>query len=254
MLLDTSMGGARPKAVVEHAQDLWLAKFTCEDDRWNYPRVEHGLLKLAAACSLTVADSKMTTVGGRDVLLVRRFDRDRTKNGFRRHRLVSALTLLQIDEGPGARAGWSYILLADEIRRLSAQPEADLRELFARMCFNAAVSNLDDHPRNHAVIAKQRDWRLSPAYDLTPAPLIAKDRRDLAMTCGKFGRYANRENLLSDHGRFLLSRTEAAALLDSIVETVRSQWRPEMRRAGVSEEDCEAIAGAFLYDGFFYKI
>jgi len=254
MLLGTSMGGARPKAVIEHAQDLWLAKFTCEDDRWNYPRVEHGLLKLAAACSLTVADSKMTTVGGRDVLLVRRFDRDRTENGFRRHRLVSALTLLQIDEGPGARAGWSYILLADEIRRLSAQPAADLRELFARMCFNAAVSNLDDHPRNHAVIAKQRDWRLSPAYDLTPAPLIAKDRRDLAMTCGKFGRYANRENLLSDHGRFLLSRTEAAALLDSIVETVRSQWRPEMRRAGVSEEDCEAIAGAFLYDGFFYKI
>ena len=253
MRLGTSMGGARLKTVVEHAQDLWLAKFTRQDDRWNFPRVEHGLLKLAAACSLTVADSKITTVGGRDVLLVRRFDRDRTESGFRRHRLVSALTLLQIDEGPGARAGWSYILLADEVRRLSAQPATDLRELFARMCFNAAVSNLDDHPRNHAIIAKQRDWRLSPAYDLTPAPLIAKDRRDLAMTCGKFGRYANRENLLSEHGRFLLSETEAATLLDGIVETVGSQWRFEMRRAGVSEADCETIAGTFLYDGFFYQ-
>ncbi|MEJ2169280.1 MAG: type II toxin-antitoxin system HipA family toxin, partial [Desulfobacterales bacterium] len=242
MLLETSMGGARPKAVVEHAQDLWLAKFTRQDDRWNYPRVEHGLLKLAAACGLTVADSKITTVGGRNVLLVRRFDRDRTESGYRRHRLVSALTLLQIDEGPGARAGWSYILLADEIRRVSAQPAGDLRELFARMCFNAAVSNLDDHPRNHAVIAKQRDWLLSPAYDLTPAPVIAKDRRDLAMTCGKFGRYANRENLLSEHGRFLLSKDEAVTLLDSIVETVRSQWRPVMQRAGVNETDCEAIA------------
>lgn len=251
MLLGTSMGGARPKAVVEHDQDLWLAKFTRQDDRWNHPRVEHGLLTLAAACGLTVADSIITTMGGRDVLLVRRFDRDRTEGGYRRHRLVSALTLLQIDEAPATRIDWSYILLADEIRRVSAEPAADLRELFARMCFNAAVSNLDDHPRNHAIMAKERDWRLSPAYDLTPAPVISKDRRDLAMACGKFGRYANRKNLLSEHARFLLAKDEAAALLKNIVETVRSQWWPEMRRAGVSEADCETIADAFLYDGFF---
>ena len=253
MLLGTSMGGARPKAVVEHDQDLWLAKFTRQDDRWNHPRVEHGLLKLAEACNLTVADSKITAVGGRNVLLVRRFDRDRTESGYRRHRMVSALTLLQIDDSPTARTAWSYIMLADEIRRASAEPAADLRELFERMCFNAAVSNLDDHPRNHALFAKERDWRLSPAYDLTPEPVVAVDRRDLAMTCGKFGRFANRENLLSEHGRFLLSKTEAADLLDGIVETVRSQWRPALRRAGVSETDCEAIARAFLYGGFFYQ-
>jgi serine/threonine-protein kinase HipA len=251
LLPGTSMGGARPKAVVEHEQDLWLAKFTRQDDRWNHPRVEHGLLKLAKACNLTVADSKITDVAGRDVLLVRRFDRDITENGYRRHRMVSALTLLQIDDSPTARAGWSYILLADEIRRVSSDPAADLRELFKRMCFNAGVSNLDDHPRNHALLAKKRDWRLSPAYDLTPAPVIAVDRRDLAMTCGQFGRYASRKNLLSEHGRFLLSKTEAETLLDGIVAKVRSQWRPTMRRAGVNEVDCEAIAGAFLYDGFF---
>jgi serine/threonine-protein kinase HipA len=253
LLPGTSMGGARPKAVVEHEKDLWLAKFSRQDDRWNHPRVEHGLLKLAEACNLTVADSKITVIAGRDVLLVRRFDRDWTEIGYQRHRMVSALTLLQIDDSPTARTAWSYILLADEIRRVSAEPAADLRELFARMCFNAAVSNLDDHPRNHAVFAKEKDWRLSPAYDLTPAPVIAVDRRDLAMTCGKFGRYANRENLLSEHGRVLLSKTEAANLLDGIVETVHSQWRPAMRRAGVSETDCEAIAGAFLYGGFFHE-
>lgn len=253
LLPGTSMGGARPKAVVEHEHNLWLAKFTRQDDRWNQPRVEHGLLKLAQACNLTVADSKVTNVAGRDVLLVRRFDRDPTTSGYRRHRMVSALTLLQIDDSPMARTDWSYILLADEIRRVSAAPEADLRELFGRMCFNAAVSNLDDHPRNHAVLAKEQDWRLSPAFDLTPAPVISIDRRDLAMTCGQFGRYANRENLLSMHGRFLLSHTEAAALLDRTVETIRSQWHPTMRQTGVSEADCEAVAGAFLYAGFFYK-
>jgi serine/threonine-protein kinase HipA len=211
------------------------------------------LLKLAESCKLIVAESKVADVAGKDVLLVRRFDRESAKSGYRRHRMASALTLLQIDDSPTARAGWSYILLADEIRRVSAEPESDLRELFARMCFNAAVSNLDDHPRNHALLAKKRDWRLSPAYDLTPAPVIAVDRRDLAMTCGKFDRYANRKNLLSEHGRFLLSKEEAAALLDDIVETVRQQWQPTMRRAGVSERDCDAIAGAFLYDGFFYE-
>lgn len=253
LLPGTSMGGARPKAVVEHKHDLWLAKFTRQDDRWNHPCVEHGLLKLAEACNLTVAESKITAVAGRDALLVRRFDRDPALSGYRRHRMVSALTLLKIDDSPMARTDWSYILLADEIRRVSAEPAADLLELFGRMCFNAAVSNLDDHPRNHAVLAKERGWRLSPAYDLTPSPVIAMDRRDLAMTCGQFGRYANRENLLSTHGRFLLSKTEAAALLDRIVETVRSQWRPTMRQAGVSEADCETIAGAFLYDGFFYE-
>jgi serine/threonine-protein kinase HipA len=253
LLPGTSMGGARPKAVVEHEQDLWLTKFTREDDRWNHPRVEHGLLKLAESCNLTVADSKIADVAGRDVLLVRRFDRELTESGYRRYRMVSALTLLQIDDSPTARTGWSYILLADEIRRASAEPSSDLRELFGRMCFNAAVSNLDDHPRNHALFAKKRDWRMSPAYDLTPSPVIGIDRRDLAMTCGKFGRHANRQNLLSEHGRFLLSKEEAEALLDGIVETVRLQWQPTMRRAGVCEVDCEKIAGAFLYDGFFYE-
>ncbi|MBC8434508.1 MAG: type II toxin-antitoxin system HipA family toxin [Desulfobacterales bacterium] len=253
MLVGTSMGGARPKAVVEHGQGLWIAKFTRHDDRWNHPRVEHGLLKLAKTCDLTVAQSDITTVGGREVLLVRRFDRDRVEEGYRRHRMVSALTMLQSYDSPTARRDWSYILFADEIRRVSAEPKADLRELFGRMCFNATVSNLDDHPRNHALLAKGRDWRLSPAYDLTPTPMIALERRDLAMVCGNAGRYANRKNLMSQHGRFLLSEKEATVILDNIVETVRNAWRPTMRRAGVSGADCEAIASAFLYDGFFYE-
>jgi serine/threonine-protein kinase HipA len=118
---------------------------------------------------LNVADSKITTVAGKDVLLVRRFDRDTADNGYRRHRMVSALTLLRSDDDPSSKENWSYLLLADEIRRTSASPKADLRELFARMCFNAIVSNLDDHPRNHAILAKDKDWHLSPAYDLTPS-------------------------------------------------------------------------------------
>jgi serine/threonine-protein kinase HipA len=167
--------------------------------------------------------------------------------------MVSALTLLRAGDSPGERQNWSYLMLADELRRVSADPESDLRELFARICFNAAISNLDDHPRNHAVIAKERVWRLSPAYDLSPTPVIAKDRRDLAMICGLYGRYANQANLLSEHGRFLLTSEEAQALFMQIIATIKQDWHSALRRAGVSETDCEAIRSAFVYDGLFYE-
>jgi serine/threonine-protein kinase HipA len=251
----TSMGGARPKTVVQDNNDLWIAKFGTQNDRWNYPRVEHGMLNLARLCGLDIADSRVVTVGGRDVLLVRRFDRDgSTKTGYRRHRMVSALTLLQTSDDASDHAHWSYLLLADELRRVSASPEADLRELYARICFNAVVSNIDDHPRNHAVLAKDKNWRLSPGFDLTPTPSVAEDRRDLAMICGNSGRYANKANITSSHGRFLLGEEEAIAIFDGIAETVRSQWHTEMRRAGVSDRDCEVINRAFLYDGLFYEL
>ena len=120
------------------------------------------------------------------------------------------------------------------------------------MCFNAAISNLDDHPRNHAVLAKGETWRVAPAYDLTPTVVISREHRDLAMDCGAAGRFANKANLMSGHGRFLLSKEDATHILDSLIETIRSEWRPTMLRAGVSAQDCERIASAFLYDGLFY--
>jgi serine/threonine-protein kinase HipA len=253
LLEGTSMGGARPKAVVQSGDALWLAKFGRQDDRWNHPRVEHALLVLARECGLNVADSRIETIGGRDVLLARRFDREWSSEGYYRHRMVSALTLLQSEDSQAARGRWSYLLLADEVRRASARPEDDLQELFARMCFNAAISNLDDHPRNHAMLAKDKTWRLSPAYDLTPMPVVALDRRDLAMQCGPAGRVANKSNLLGAAGRFLLDREDANAIFMRITDTVRA-WYATLRRTGVSQQDCEAIRSAFVYEGLFYEM
>lgn len=262
----TSLGGARPKAMVRDADGLWIAKFARPDDRWNVPRAEHGMLALARICGIAAADGRIATVGGRDVLLVRRFDRDWAarldharpsegvpatveEGGFRRARVVSALTVLRADDSVTERRRWSYLLFADELRRIVGDPRADLRELFARLCFNAAISNLDDHPRNHAIVAKQRVWRLSPAYDLTPSPALSAERRDLAMACGHQGRLASRENLLSACGRFLLREVEAAAIFDRVVATVKSAWRSTLRRGGVSEADCDLLASAFVYPG-----
>ena len=256
LLLGTSMGGARPKVVVEDsgpeggAPALWLAKFNRVDDRFNHARVEHAMLRLAAECGVNAAESRVVQVGDRDVLLVRRFDRAYTEAGYRRARMLSALTLLRAGDTHQDRDRWSYVLLVEELRRLSSDPRGDAHELFRRMLFNALISNTDDHPRNHAVIATDSAFRLAPAYDLTPFTPVSVERRDLAMSVGDAGRYAHAANLLTQCARFLLPREEARSLIDSMEAQVKARWYPVARAAGVSESDCERIASAFAYPGF----
>ena len=250
LLVGTSMGGARPKAVVEDDQGLWIAKFNRLDDRWNCARIEHAMLALARTCSVTTVESKVVSIGARDVLLVKRFDRERTQAGYRRARMVSALTLLRTDDSPQLRENWSYVLLAEELRRVSAEPKKDATELFRRMGFSALVSNTDDHPRNHAIIAKGQDWKLSPAYDLVPMQQVSLEHRDLAMICGDQGRVANATNLVSQAARFLLSNDEAKSIVEAMKERVKGTWYEVARSVGVSERDCERISDAFAYPGF----
>ena len=246
----TSLGGARPKNVVETDDGLWVAKFPAREDRWNNARVEASMLALARECNIHSCDYRVVGIGEDDVLLVRRFDRVKIEGGYLRYRFVSGLTVLDAGETIGDRSRWSYLLLADELRRRSHRSAEDLRELFARMSFNALISNTDDHPRNHGLVAPGRDFELARAYDLTPNPLTSIERRDLALIVGRYNRYANRENLLSDCARFRLSREEANAFIDQMKETVRTRWRPVMRAHGVTEKDCELLARSFCYDGF----
>jgi serine/threonine-protein kinase HipA len=250
LLLGTSMGGARPKAVVQDDDDLWVAKFNRPDDRWNNTRVEHAMLRLARECGIATAESRIETVGGGDVLLIKRFDREKTVAGYTRARMISGLTVLRADESATMRTRWSYVILAEELRRIAAAPRTDARELFRRMCFNALISNIDDHPRNHAVIAKENDWKLSPAFDLTPSPVVAQERRDLAMDCGDMGRFANATNILSQHPRFLLEKGEAEKIVKDMREQVAGTWYNKVRSCGVSEKDAGTIRGAFAYPGF----
>lgn len=246
----TSMGGARPKNVVEDGEGLWLAKFPDKSDKWNNARVEGAMLALAQECGLRVARHRIEHVAGKDVLLVQRFDRTLTADGYLRHRMVSGLTALGAEDSHGDRAKWSYLLLADELRRRSTRPAQDLEELFRRMVFNALISNTDDHPRNHALIAPTDKWELSPAYDLTPNPLTSVEKRDLAMTCGIYNRYANRANVLSQHGQFKLSLEHAAAIVDQLQQVVAARWHTTLRQQGTTPADCDKLAGAFNYAGF----
>ena len=250
MLLGTSMGGARPKAVVQDDDSLWVAKFNTAGDRWNNTRVEHAMLRLARECGVTPAESKIETVGGKDVLLVKRFDREKTAKGYMRARMVSGLTILRADEAPEARQNWSYVILVEELRRIVEEPKKDAKELFRRVCFNALISNIDDHPRNHAIIAKEKNWKLSPAYDLTPSTPVSQERRDLALDCGDQGRYANAKNILSQYARFLLDRADAEKIVSDMKAQVETTWYETLRASGVPEKDAETIRGAFVYPGF----
>jgi serine/threonine-protein kinase HipA len=248
----TSMGGARPKATIEDGDRLWIGKFPEKADRCNLQRIEYATIEFARRCGIAACNARIETIGGRDVLMVERFDRARAEGGYLRFGIVSGLTLLDCDANHLDRERWSYPLLADELRRWSEKPDEDRVELFRRIVFNAAVTNNDDHPRNHAVRRTARSWRLTPAYDLVPQPLVSLERRDLAMTVGTFGRTASVYNLLSQSERFGLSAEAARNEIERIVRTLKT-WREHFGACGVSAKDIDYIAPAFLPECFFFE-
>ncbi len=248
----TSMGGARPKATIEDGNRLWVGKFPERADRFNLQRVEYAVLELARRCGITACNARLQSVAGHDVLMVERFDREYTEGGYLRFGLVSGLSMLDCDDSYLDRERWSYLLLADELRRWSDKPDADRIELFRRIVFNAAVTNNDDHPRNHAVLRAGRGWHLTPAYDLVPSPLVSLERRDLAMTVGTYGRTASIYNLLSQCERFGLTTEMARKEIENIVATVQT-WRDHFRACGVSKKDTDYVAQAFLPECFFFE-
>lgn len=247
----TSMGGARPKVTVEDQQAIWLAKLPEKTDRWNFQRIEYATLELARAAGLNVCSTRIEKVGARDALMLRRFDREWNPDAkaYARYGLVSGLTVLDAEDGYTGRERWSYLLLADELRRWSSEPDEDRLELFRRMVFNAMVTNNDDHPRNHALLQKDGKWRLSPAYDIVPAPMVSQERRDLALQVGDFGRAASVYNLVSQPGVFGLSQQEALAEVDRM-RLVVVGWQDIFKQHGVSALDIEHMAGAMLPASF----
>jgi serine/threonine-protein kinase HipA len=247
----TSMGGARPKATIEDGNRIWLTKLPEKNDKMNMQRIEYATLELARHAGLDVCGTRMEKVGSRDALMLERFDRkwNPDAKAYARFGLVSGLTVLDAEDGYLGRERWSYLLLADELRRWSSQPDKDRLELFRRMVFNAMVTNNDDHPRNHALLQVDGTWRLSPAYDIVPVPATSKERRDLALQVGAFGRAASIYNLLSQPQVFGLSMDAARAEIDRMRQKVAT-WQDIFQKHGVTAADIEKIAPAMLPESF----
>lgn len=223
------------KTVVEDCHTQWVVKFHGGTDTIWKTRVRYGALQLARDCGLHVVPNRIESIKGHDALLVQRYDRLFTGNGYACARFISGLTLLGTDDTPLARQDWSYLLLADEVRRTSSHPREDLRELFGRICFNAITANQSDDLRRPMLVARGTGWRLPPWS--IPAPAVGAQ----GMICGPAGREPTRQNIVAGAGRFLLDRETAEAIFDRIFEIVRSSWYDVLRRSGVSVQDCELV-------------
>jgi serine/threonine-protein kinase HipA len=165
-----SLGGARPKAsVVDPQGQLWIAKFPSVRDEHDVGAWELVLQTLAQSAGLRVPESLARRFGSRfQSFLVKRFDR--TATGARLH-FASAMTLTGRRDGDDHSTGASYLELARVLIEHGARPEEDLRELWSRIVFNMLVGNSDDHLRNHGfILAPDKGWRLSAAYDMNPVP------------------------------------------------------------------------------------
>jgi serine/threonine-protein kinase HipA len=246
----TSMGGARPKCLIQDGDSLWLAKLPAKDDRWNNARVEMATMQLASFCGITTPEMRIVDTEKHAILLLKRFDREKTEHGYLRRGYLSAMSVMGVDERDRARH--SYVFFADTLR--SAFPRDWSRqqgeELFRRLVFNILVRNIDDHARNHGIllpVAPNTKMELSPAFDIVPTPAQPGVSTDfmLAMAVGPHGRIADIDNALAGAAHFGLHRQRAVEMTREIGEKV-SNWRAFFENAGVNEEDAEKFTATFI--------
>lgn len=235
----SSLGGARPKASVQAADgSLWIAKFPSKNDEYNSGAWEKVVHDLARLCSLNVPESKLETFSKTgSTFLVKRFDRD----GKRRIHFALAMTLLGKTDGASGADGTSYLDLASYIRANGAEPKQDLMELWKRIVFNMAVSNTDDHLRNHGFILTPTGWRLSPLFDVTPIP--SGDR--LSLNVSEYDNSIDLSLAIEVAEYFGLTKDEARNNSAVICETVKKNWVRLAESYGLSRGAIEYMRPAF---------
>ena len=238
----SSLGGARPKAATELDGQPWIAKFQARNDSFPECRVELATMRLAATCGLDVPALDFRQALGRDIYLIRRFDRTPNDGGPQRRPFISGLTLLGAHESEVSR--YSYADLAAALRQHGVEVRRDLHELFRRMVFNILVTNDDDHLRNHGFLFDGGGWRLSPLYDVVPKPQVGLDRR-LVLGVGPQGREATLSNALAGAAGFDLSPDEAEAMVATLRRQVAGGWEEQFRQAGVNAADRGRFATCF---------
>ena len=234
----SSIGGARPKAGIEDADSKYIAKFSAANDTYSVVKGEFVAMRLAMLAGLDVAGVRLEKALGKDVLLVRRFDRERVEaaSGARwtRRMMVSSLTILGLGEMMGRYA--SYQELTDIVRLRFNEPKQTLEELFSRLVFNVLVGNTDDHARNHAAFWDGRVLRLTPAYDICPQPRTGNEASQAMAILGS--RRESRLGLcLEAAPKFLLDQERAVAIMRRQITVIAEHWREVCSVAKMDEID-----------------
>ncbi len=251
LIRGTSIGGARPKALLDADDRQLVAKFSSAGDTYPVVRAEALGMNLAEAAGVRVPHAEVTRSLGRDVLLVDRFDRAGAPGQRHRRLIVSALTMQGLDEMMGRYA--TYVELAETIRARFTDPRATLVELFRRIAVNICIGNTDDHARNHSAFWDGHELSLTPAYDLCPQPRSGREANQ-AMAFGPEGQRASRLRLLRESAPvYHLGDRGAEDLIQGVVAAIRESFAAAADRARLTTAEAEAFWGRQILNPYIFE-
>lgn len=239
----SSLGGARPKASVKAPDEtLWIAKFPSKHDDIDSGAWEMVVHELAQLCGLNVPEAKVERFSKLGTtFLVKRFDR----NGTERIHFSSAMTMLGKTDGANASDGSSYLEIVSFLKANGSKPKEDLEELWKRIVFSMAVSNTDDHFRNHGFILEKSGWKLSPLYDVNPdiygnylSLNVNSEESDLDF-----------ELAIRSSAYYGLDEKKAKEIVNEIAENVRDNWKIIAQKYGINRSEIERMRPAFMICG-----
>lgn len=235
----SSLGGARPKASVM-AQDgsLWIAKFPSKHDDFNSGAWEMVAHELAAMFGLNVPEAKIEKFSKLGTtFLVKRFDR----KGSQRVHFSSAMTMLGKKDGADMADGSSYLEIVSFLKANGVRPQADLVELWKRIVLSMAVSNTDDHFRNHGFILSEDGWELSPLYDVNPDIY----GEYLSLNVDSYNADISFDLAIESAKYYGLDKDEAVRLVALIKDIVRNNWQNLAKKYGIGRSEIDRMKVAF---------
>ncbi|WP_155323677.1 type II toxin-antitoxin system HipA family toxin [Desulfosarcina ovata] len=230
----SSIGGARPKALIQDRDKKYVAKFSSGSDLYSVVKAEFIAMRLAAMAGLDVAPVRLARAANKDVLLIERFDRVPKGGKWARKSMVSALTLLGLDEMMARYA--SYETFSEIIRHRFTDPRHTLKELFSRLGFNILCGNTDDHARNHAAFWDGRALTLTPAYDICPQGRAGNEASQAMLIAGNNNLSQIKTCLQTAHN-FLLSEEEAREIFANLVAVIEEHWQTVCQEASLNDVD-----------------
>jgi serine/threonine-protein kinase HipA len=248
----SAIGGTRPKALIGDDDKKYVAKFPDSSDTRNVEKAEFIAMRLAKLAGLNVAPVQIVKSSGKDVLLIERFDRIKTSEGWQRKQMLSALTLFGMDEMMARYA--SYEELAEIIRLKFTEPKETLKELYSRLVFNILCGNADDHARNHAAFWDGENLTLTPAYDICPQTRTGMEAGQIMKILG--GRNASQLILCFEAAsKFLLSQDEAREIAEVQKSIIEKNWDVVCDESEISEVEKNSLwKRQFLNDYAFYGL
>ena len=235
----SSLGGARPKAnVYDEKGNLWIAKFPSKNDEYNVGAWEKVASALAKMCGLNVPESRLERFSKYgDTFIVKRFDRNKEK----RIHYSSAMTMLGKTDGASSKDGSSYLDIVSFIKSFGSNPKEDIIELWKRIVFNIAISNTDDHLRNHGFILDRSGWRLSPLFDINPVPY----GNELSLLIDNVNSIISVDIAIEASKYYGLSKDEAKEIAFNILKIVNDNWRKLALKFNISCGEIRIMEPAF---------